>query len=98
MLQRLEIAVAVGVAEFNMGSKGTRMFMDEIGLKIHCHTERLGKRRDVKRMMKAERAISTEAKRRRTIVRDAGFAEEEEIERCEGGPQYGSGLDYLNQK
>ena len=86
--QRFEIGVALGVAEYNMGSKGTQLFFDKLGLKKNSETERLCVKRDYLRVRKAEYAVTERVKKARVKVRNARVEIERQIEIQEGGPQY----------
>ena len=86
--ERFDIGVSLAVAEFNMGSCGTRLSIDTIGLSQGKTATELGKRTDITRVRLAEKASSDTAKRRRTIIRNAMAAEEQRLESEEGGPQY----------
>ena len=86
--QRLDIGVSLGVAEFNMGSLGTRLFISSIGLASGKCTADLGHRRDQRRVRLAEKAASNTAKCRRNIIRNAMAEEQQRLQALEGGPQY----------
>ncbi|KAK3800668.1 hypothetical protein RRG08_003075 [Elysia crispata] len=74
--QRFDISVSLAVTDFNMGSCGTRRFIDTIGLSQGKTATEL-----------AEKASSDTTKRRRTIIRNAMAAEEQMPETEEGDPQ-----------
>ena len=46
--QQFEIGVTVGVAEYNMGVKGTHLFLEKVGLQRNAETVRQGMKRDAK--------------------------------------------------
>ena len=54
--QRLDTGVSLGVAEFNMGSLGTRLVSSSIGLASGKCTADLGHRRDQKSVRLGEKA------------------------------------------
>ena len=89
--QRLDTGVSLGVAEFNMGSLGTRLVSSSIGLASGKCTADLGHRRDQKSVRLAEKARSDTAKRQRNIIRNAMAEEQQQQQVVEGGPQYDPG-------
>ncbi|XP_035825594.1 uncharacterized protein LOC118477666 [Aplysia californica] len=89
--QRLEIAVGLGVGEFNQGARATHYFLQELGLTIGVNTRKCGGQRDSIRKRKAEKANESVAKRRRDIRRTAQLREEQRLIEAEGGEQYSAG-------
>ncbi|GFN89754.1 hypothetical protein PoB_001626000 [Plakobranchus ocellatus] len=55
----------MAVAEYNMGSCGSRLFFPAVGCRLTSATTSLGQRRDQKRMKNAEIAHQAPAKKRR---------------------------------
>ena len=84
--QRVQIAVALAVGEFNEGSTGMHAFMEHLGMRMNTKTFSLGLARDRKRVRKAKEAIEAVACRRREKRRVAAAREEQRREREEGGP------------
>ena len=89
--RRLEVAVAVGVGEFNQGARATQRILQDLSLGIGCHTKKYGDKRDGVRKRKAEKACANVSKRRREMRRAAQLREEQELVRTEGGEQYAAG-------
>ncbi|XP_059172207.1 uncharacterized protein LOC131953168 [Physella acuta] len=86
--QRLEIAVCLGVGEFNMGSKASHNFLKHINLQVGNKTKEIGAKRDIVRVGKAQRSLYNNESARRKIRRVAEERENKRIEFEEGGPQY----------
>ena len=78
--QRFEIGVALGVAEYNMGAKGTHLFFEKLGLRKNAESERQSVKRDYLRVRKAERAVTEKVKKARVKVRNARAEIERQIE------------------
>ena len=64
---RLNIAVALGCAEFNFGSSASQKFLEFLNLGIGLETKKRGKKRDHTRQMKAAAAITLKAKKHRLL-------------------------------
>ena len=89
--ERIAIAVALAISEFNQGSKGLPAFMHSIGCSYSSSSQVKAARRDKRRISSSERKSSLEAKRRRTQMAVASSRAQQEKELQEGGPSYSSG-------
>ena len=88
---RIEIAASLGIAEFNAGSIGLRHFLFKIGCSINNITLAKGNIRDKKRIFKAEKKESVEAKRRRKEIVSASISAQQQYLTRENGKSYESG-------
>ncbi|GFS17635.1 hypothetical protein ElyMa_006826200 [Elysia marginata] len=64
---RLETALALGVAEFNQGSVATAKFIQCLGFSIRTQTRKIGQNRDGKRLYYAQYSLLESTKRRKEI-------------------------------
>jgi len=76
---RLNIAVALGVAEFNFGSASSQKFISMLDLPVGAETKRRGKKRDHTRTVKAEAAVTEKARRYRQLKAEAKQKEEQKL-------------------
>ena len=90
---RVEIAVALGVCEFNFGSAATRAFMRAQDICVGEETVKRGRKRDFLRQYKAESASSEKAKRWREAKAVAKEREEERLKEVFGQFYFPGGGD-----
>ncbi|XP_012945262.1 uncharacterized protein LOC106013609 [Aplysia californica] len=76
---RLSIAVAIGVAEFNFGASSSRDFLTTLNLPVGRETKRRGEKRDHTRTVKSQVAATEKAKKYRQIKADARQREEQRM-------------------
>lgn len=77
--ERLSIAVAVGVAEFNFGSTSCRDFLDVMDFPIGHETMKRGMKRDHTRTFKAQVAATQKARRYRQVKAEAKQRHEQRL-------------------
>lgn len=81
---RLCIAVAIGVAEFNFGATSSHDFLTTLNLPVGKETVQHGKKRDHSRTTKAQAAVTEKARRYRQIKAEAKQREEQRLRDIHG--------------
>ena len=87
----MEVAVSIGIMEFNEGSHSLQQFMETVGLDIGEFCAKFGARRDASRKRQADRDVMVATKKRRDMRRQKNIATEALLVSQEGGPQYEAG-------
>lgn len=76
---RLSVAVALGVAEFNFGSRSSQHFIRELNLSVGIEATKRGKKRDHTRTVKAQAAATEKARKYRQLKAEAKEREEQRL-------------------
>ncbi|RUS84766.1 hypothetical protein EGW08_007450 [Elysia chlorotica] len=76
---RVTVAVALGVAEFNFESQSTRKFLQHQNLPVGSETAIRGKKMDHTRTQKAQAAVREKARRHRQLQAEAKQREEQKL-------------------